>query len=51
VNRAQRRRAKSKKKQGVRVTGRVGGTTPKFNGWQALENRTAVFNNKNMEEE
>ena len=51
MNRAERRRAISKKKQGVRVSNIVGGTTPKFNGWQALENRTAVFNNKNMEEE
>ena len=51
MNRAERRRAKSKKKQGVRVSSRNRGTTPKFNSWQKLENRTAIFNNKNMEEE
>lgn len=46
MNRQQRRAMKSKKKQGVRVSN--GGN---FASWQALENRTAIFNNKKLEEE
>lgn len=51
MNRAERRRAKSKKKQGIRVSNRGGQKAPKFTSWKALENQRAVSYIKKKKEE